>query len=220
MTNPLIIIRPQDISLKVNEFSEKIISGIMSNPEIDIVGLSNGIFLACSAVNMASDIANVNINEIALGYIEVPILGKFEAVFIRVGSTPELNRGKRAKEEEKDMNLSTEREGQLITIRRQEQLDRVLTLCLIKLQRVEKLKIIAAASAINDAVSLALKLTEGRVAKYPIAITLVDLYSLPARDDPLKKMTGVSIFLEKNHDTQRSPWFEDLTKRLKKLPRL
>ena len=119
-------------------------------------------------------------------------------------------------EEEKEMILSTAGEGQLIAVRRGEILERVITLCLIKLQRVNKLKLIAAASAINDAIILALKLTQGQVAKDPIGVNFIDLYSLPAREDPSKKMTGMSIYLDKGHATVQSSWHTDIIKRLKK----
>jgi len=211
-----LVIRPQDLSMKVNELSEKIIYGIMSQPEMEIVGLSSAIFLACSAVNMASDIANVHVNEISFDYVDIPVVGKFEAFLVRVGRESAIDRKDRTAEEEKGMNLSTDREGQLITVRRGEKPERLVTICLIKFQRVNKLKLIAAATAMNDAVSLALLMTEGQVAKYPIAINFVDLTSLPAREDPSKKMTGISIYLEKDHKTVHSSWHVNLLKKLLK----
>jgi len=217
---PTLVVRPQDLSLKVNELSEKVIAGIMSSPEMEIIGLSSAMFLACSAVNMASDIANVWVNEIGLDHVEVPILGTFEAVLIKIGRKSKIDHKKRVEEEEKEMSLSTAREGQVIAVRRGERLERVITLCLIKLQKVNKLKLIAAASAINDAISLALKLTQGQVAKGPIGVNFIDLYSLSAREDPSKKMTGISIYLEKGHATVQSSWHTDMIRRLKKQTKL
>jgi hypothetical protein len=212
----MLVVKPQDLSLKVNELSEKIIACIMSNSEMEIIGLSGAVFLACSAVNMASDIANVHVNEVSFGYVEFPILGTFETVFIKIGTKPEIDVKERVEEEEKGMNLSTEREGQLITVRRGEKIERLITLCLIKFQRTDKLKLIAAATAINDAVSLALKLTEGQVAKDPIGISFVGLHSLPSREDPLRKMTGISIYLKKGNKTVQSHWHKTIIERMRK----
>lgn len=215
-----LVIRPQDLSLRVNELSEKIISGIMSNPEMEIIGLSSAIFLACSAVNMASDIANVNLNEICLDFVEVPILGKFEAILMKVGRESTVDRKKRVEKEEKGMSLTTGREGQLIAVRRGERIERLVTLCLLRFQKVDKLKLIAAATAINDAISFTLKLTEGYVAKDPIAISFIDLHTLESREDPSKKMTGISIYLEKGRKTVRSTWHKELIEKLKRKKRL
>ena len=209
------IIRPQDLSLRVNELSEKIIYGIMRNPEVEILGLNSAVFLACSAVNMATDIANVTVNEICLDYVKIPIFGEFEAILIKVGKKPTVDRKKRVKEEEKGMILSTGREGQIVAVRREERIERVVTLCLLRFQSIDKIKIIAAGRAINDAVSLALKLTEGEVAKEPVAINFIDLYTILSREDPTKKITGISIYLEKGRKTDRPAWHGKFIKKLK-----
>lgn len=187
----------------------------MRNPEMEIIGLSSAIFLTCSGVNMATDIANVNIGEICVDYVEVPIIGEFEAILIKVGIESTVDRKKRVEEEEKGMSLTTEREGQIVAVRRGDRLERLVTLALLKFQKVDKLKLIAAATAINDAVSFALKLTEGKVAKDPIGINFIDLQTIKSREDPSKKMTGISIYLEKGHKTVRSQWHKDFIKKLK-----
>lgn len=214
------VIKPQDLSVRVNELSERIIAGIMDNSEMEIIGLSSAMFLACSAANMASDIANVHKHEISVDYVDVPILGAFEAVLIKVGRESKVDWKKRVEEEEKGMILTTEREGQLISVRRSERVERLITLCLIKLQNVKKLKLIAAASAINDAISLVLRLTKGEVAKDPVGVSLVSLYSLPAREDALKKITGMSIYIKKGVETKFSSWHTSIIERLKKQSRI
>lgn len=204
----------------MNELSEKIISGIMRSSEMEIIGLSSAIFLACSAVNMASDIANVNIHEICLDYVKVPIVGEFEAILIKVGRKSVVDRKKRVEDEEKGMSLAPERGGQLVAVRRGDRVERLVTFCLLRLQEADKLKIIAAATAINDAVSFVLKLTEGEVAKDPLAISFIDLHTLKSREDPSKKMTGISIYLEKGHKTVPSTWHEEFMKKLRTKKRL
>ena len=209
-----IIVKPQDLSLRVNVLSERVILGMMKAEQLDIIGLNTAVFLACSAINIATEIANIHVNELCVDYIKVPVLGRFEAVFARVGKEPKIDIKSRIEEEEKGMNLTTDREGQLIAVRRGGRIEKLVTLCLLKLSRVEKLKLIAAASAINDAVSLALHLTQGSISKEPIGITFISFSSIQSRDDPTKKMTGISIFLEKGQKTAYSKRHQELVKKL------
>jgi len=210
-----LIIKPQDLSLKVSDVSEKVVLNLMQLEEFDVIGLSDAIFLSCSAVNIATEIANAHINEFYADTLEIPILGKLEAVFIRVGREPKRNIAKQIEEEEKGMILTTERDGQLIAVRRGTRMETLVTICLIKLSKVEKLKIVAAASAINDAVRLALEITKGPVAREPIGISSMNLYSIQSREDPQKKMTAISIYLRKGHETQYSRSHQELIKKLK-----
>jgi DNA-binding protein len=213
--NGALVIRPADASLKINEVAEKIISGIMDSEELHVVGVSNGIYLAFASINMAKDIANVNVNEICLDYIDIPILGKIEVVSCRLGKKQEIDYRKLVDEEEKDMRLTPDREGQLISVGGGTSLDRLLTLCLIKFSKAEKLKIIAAGRAVYDAVSLSLKLTKGQISKESIGIDLVDLYSIETRMDPTKKTTAISIYVRKGSTTQYSRRHTELIKKIR-----
>ena len=209
-----IIVKPQDLSLRVNVLSERVILGMMKAEQLDIIGLNTAVFLACSAINIATEIANIHVNELCVDYIEIPVLGRFEAVFVRVGKEPKIDINSRIEEEEKGMNLTTDREGQLIAVRRGGRIEKLVTICLLKLSRVEKLKVIAAASAINDAVSLVLQLTQGSISKEPIGITFISFSTIQSRDDPTKKMTGISIFLKKGQKTAYSRRHQELVKKL------
>jgi len=213
--NELLIIKPQDLSLKVSNLAEKVVRNLMKSEEFDVIGLSDAIFLACSAVNIATDIANAHVNELYADTLEIPILGSMEAIFIRVGRERKLNVVERIKEEEEGMILTTDRDGQLITVSRGIRMEKLLTLCLIKLSRMEKLKLIAAASAINDAVKLALHLTKGPVAKESVGISFMALSSIPSRVDPQKKMTAISIYLKKGYKTEYSRRHQELIKKIK-----
>ncbi|MEM3789020.1 MAG: hypothetical protein QXN95_04040 [Candidatus Bathyarchaeia archaeon] len=116
--NKLLIIKPQDLSLKVSNLAEKVVRNLMEAEEFDVIGLSDAIFLACSAVNIATDIANAHINELYADTLEIPILGSMEAIFIRVGREKKLDVLERIKKEEEGMILTTDRDGQLITVSR------------------------------------------------------------------------------------------------------
>ena len=76
----VIAIRPSDVSLKTTDVVERIISGIVEAGEVDVVGIDDGIFLVCSAINMATEIAKVYIDDICIGSLEVPVLGKTSAI--------------------------------------------------------------------------------------------------------------------------------------------
>lgn len=210
-----LIIKPQDLSLKVSDLSEKVVLNLMKAEEFDVLGLSDAIFLACSAVNIATEIANAHINELYADILEIPILGSMDTIFIKVGREPKIDIPKRIEEEEKGMILTTEREGQVIAVRRGGRIETLVTLCLMKLSKVEKLKIVASGSAINDAVKLALQMSKGPVAKEPVGISFITLYTIPSREDPQKKMTAISIYLRKGHKTEYSRRHQELIKKLK-----
>ncbi|MFA5364356.1 MAG: hypothetical protein WC325_04145 [Candidatus Bathyarchaeia archaeon] len=205
-----IIVKPSDLSKNISEISEKVIYAMMNSDEIDILGLDSAIFLACSAVNLATDIANAHINDICINYIEVPVFGRIEAVCITLGKKAKIDHERKIQEEEKDMILSLAREGQVIGVRRNANLGQLVTLCLLKLSKVNKLKIIASAGAINDAVSLALQLSNGTIAKYPIGISYMNLHTITAREDERKKITALSIYLDKGQKTKYSKRHLDL----------
>lgn len=213
--NGVLVIRPADTSLKPSDVAEKIISGIMESEELDLVGVSNGINLTCASLNMAKDIANVYVNEIYLDYIDLPVLGKIEAISCKLGKKQEINYKKLVAEEEKGMQLTTDREGQIISVGGGIDLNKLLTICLLKLSKTEKLKIIAAGRAIYDAVSLSLKLTKGQISKEDVGIDLIDLYSIETRADPTKKTTAISIYLKKGCTTQYSRRHIDLLRKIK-----
>jgi len=210
-----LVIRPSDLTLKVTDLSEKVIASLMKAKDFDVIGLGDAIFLACSAVNITTDIANAYVNELSIDSFEIPILGPINAIFIKIGREPEIDISKKIEEEEKGMILTTERDGQVIAVRRGARIERLVTLCLIKLSKVEKLKIIAAGSAINDAVELALNMTKGPVSKEPIGVSFMNIYPIATREDPQKKMTAVSIYLKRGQKISYSDRHKKLVKTLK-----
>ena len=60
----VIVIEPSDVSLKTTDVVEKIISGIVEAGEVDVVGINEAMFLVCSAINMATEIAKVYVDDI------------------------------------------------------------------------------------------------------------------------------------------------------------
>lgn len=210
-----LVVTPQDLSLNITTISERVVSNLMKAEDFDVIGVGDAIFLACSAVNIATEIANAHINEMYVDNLEVQIFGSIPAIFIRIGREPQVKIASRIKQEEEGMILTTEREGQLIAVRRGGRIEKLVTLCLIKLTKVEKLKLIASASAINDAIKLALQLTKGPVAKEPIGISFMNISTMTSRIDPQKKITAIAIYLKKGFKTEYSKWHQELVRKLK-----
>ena len=131
----------------------------MEAGEVNIVGINDGAFLACSATIMATEIANVYIDEISIENLESPTLAKTSAISTFLTQKPSTDFAKMAEQEEKEMTDILE---QTISVSRAAPLERLLTISLLRLARFDKIRISAAGGSINDAVALALKLTRGQ----------------------------------------------------------
>jgi DNA-binding protein len=206
----VIVIRPADISLKTSDVAERIISGIMESQELDITGISDSMFLVCSAINMTTEIANIFIDEICIEPFEDSALGKIPTLSAHLSQTEKVDFKKLVEEEDKDIV-----EEQLVSVGRGTSMDKLLTTCLLKLSHYDKLKLMAAGGAINDAVSLALKLTTSKISKDTVGVKLIDIYSIVSRDDKNRKITAASIYLQKGVPTEYSSRHSDFLKSLK-----
>ena len=76
--------------LKTTDVVESIISAILETSEVDVVGINEGIFLACSGMIMASEIAKVYIEDICIATLEAPALGKTSAILSASGTKTNL----------------------------------------------------------------------------------------------------------------------------------
>lgn len=206
----VVVIRPSDLSLKTSDVVERIISGIMESGEVDVTGISDSMFLACAAINMATDIANIFVDEICIEPLEVSALGKIPTLSAHLSQTQTVDFKKLVEEEDKGIV-----EEQLVSVSRGTSMDKLLTTCLLKLSHYDKLKLMAAGGAINDAVSLALKLTTSKISKDTVGVKLIDIYSIVSRDDKNRKITAASIYLQKGVATEYSSRHSDFVKRLK-----
>lgn len=206
----IIAIKPAASSLKTSDVAEKIISGIMESEELDVVGIGDAMFLVCSAINMTTEIANVFVDESFIAPVEDPALGKAPAVFAHLSQTKKADFGILVQAEDKEML-----EDQTVSVSRGINMDKLLTICLLKLSRYDKLKLMAAGGAINDAVALALKVTTGKISKDIVGVKLVDIYSIISREDKSRKITAISIYLQKGAATQPSKRQSELLEKLK-----
>lgn len=125
----LIAVQPSDVSLKTTDVVERIISGIQESGEVDVVGINDAIFLACSAVCMATEIANVSINDLYIGSLKAPSLGQASAILMHLGQKQICDYAQLAGQEEKGMQ---DVEEQTISVSRAATMERLLTISLLR----------------------------------------------------------------------------------------
>ena len=210
-TGKIILLQPADASAKITDIVEGIISGIMETGEVSIVGLNDSMFLVCSAINMATEIAKVYVDDIDIASLEVPVLGKVYAVSAHLSQKQAGDYSALAEKEEKSMTDPAE---QTISVSRAATMERLLTISLLRLAKFDEVKIVAAGGSINDAISLALKLTNGQISKDTIGIKLFHLYSIVMRNDPTKSIAAISIYLYKGLSTRYTKRQSALLKKL------
>jgi DNA-binding protein len=198
-TGKIIVLQPSDASAKITDVVEGIISGIMENGEVNVVGLNDSMFLACSALNMATEIAKVYLDDIDIASLNVPVLGKVSAVSAHLSQKQAGEYSTLSEKEDKSMTDVAE---QTISVSRSATMERLLTISLLRLAKFDEVKIVAAGGSINDAISLALKLTDGQISKDAVGIKLFYLYSIVMRNDPTKSIAAVSIYLHKDLTTR------------------
>jgi DNA-binding protein len=190
----VVIIPPQDAALKVSDVTEKIISGIMDTGELDVVGIGDAIFLVCSALNFSCEIAKIYINQIGIERLEYPDVGRTAAVFVHLTQEQSVNYEQLVAEEEQALDSIGER---TISVSRDVPVEKLLTRSLMSLAKFDEIKLIAAGGSITDAVLLATKLTSGQISKDPVGVKLIHIYSINMRNDPAKKISAISIYLQK-----------------------
>jgi DNA-binding protein len=190
----IIVIMPSDASAKTTDVVEELISGILESGKVDIVGINDGIFLVCSAINMATEIAKVYVDDICISNLELPVLGKTSAISVHLTQKQAGDYATLAKQEEQEME---DVEEQTVSVSRAATMERLLTISLLRLAKLNEIRIVAAGNSINDAISLALSLTKGQISKDIVGAKLVHLYSISMRNDPTKSIAAISIYLQK-----------------------
>ena len=203
----LIVIEPADVSLKISDVTEGIISGIMDAGAVDVVGIGDAMFLVCSALNLSCEIAKIYINQIGFGYLEEPRWGKTAAIFAHLTQQESEDYEKLVAEEEQAMDNIGDR---TVSVGHEIPMEKLVTRSLMALARFNEIKLIAAGGSINEAVSLALKLTEGQISKDPVGVKLIYLYSINMRNDPAKRISAISIYLKKGMTAEPSDFIKKL----------
>jgi len=207
----IIIVGPTDGSLKISDVTEEIISGIMDVGAVDVVGVGDAMFLACSAINLSCEIAKIYVNQIGFGNLEDPHLGKSEAIFVHLAQQDSVDFEKLVVEEEKAMDNIGDR---TLSVGHEIPMEKLVTRSLMALTRFDEIKLIAAGGSINEAVSLALRLTTGQISKDPVGVKLIYVYSINMRNDPTKRISAISIYLQKGITTELADFVKELKKEL------
>jgi hypothetical protein len=207
----VIVIGPADAQAKITDVVEGVISGIMETGSVSVVGINDSMFLACSAINMATEIAKVYVDDIDIASLEIPGLGRVSAVSAHLSQKQAGDYAALAEVEEKAMTDGVE---QSVSVSRAATFERLLTISLLRLAKFDKVKIVAAGGSINDAIALALKITSGQISKDEVGIKLFHLYSIIMRNDPTKSIAAVSIYLQKGVTTRYTKRQSELLKNL------
>ncbi len=206
-----IIIQSSDANAKITDVVEGIISGIMAEGEVNVVGINDSMFLACSAINMATEIAKVYVDDIDIAALDFPTAGKAAAVSVHLSQKQAGDYAALAEAEDKKMSDAGE---QTISVSRASTMERLLTISLLRFAKFDEVKIVAAGGSINDSIALALKLAGGEISKDAVGIKLFHLHSIIMRNDPAKSIAAVSIFLQKGITTRYTKRQSELLKKL------
>ncbi len=198
-TGKIILLKPTDASAKTTDIVESMLTDVLESGEVNVVGLNDSLFLACAAINMATEIAKIYVDDIDIATIEVPTLGRVAAVSAHLSQKEAGDYTALAEREDKDLIDATE---QTVSVSRVATVERLLTISLLRLAKFDKIKIVAAGGSINDAIILALKLTSGQISKDPVGIKLFHLHAITMRNDPTKSLAAISIYLQKGVTTR------------------
>lgn len=213
-----ILIRPEDIRKgRAFFYRDKIINEIRKSKELDVIGVSNAISLACSAVQMSTLIAGVYIKEACLDYIPLPILQRVSGIFLALTLESEVDWETQKAKFEEDMKLSFDRDGELVVVSKNLSPEEMVPLCLSKLATSQKLKIMASGHWINQAATLVLDITKGGISKGPVGIELIVLSTKEFKIAEVSKTTTVlEIFLRKGKPTEYTRRHNQVLSRLKR----
>jgi DNA-binding protein len=208
LNSKIIVVGSADVSAKISDVTERIISCIMDDGAVDVVGVGDAMFLACSAINLSCEIAKIYINQISIGNLEDTHLGKTAAIFTQLAQQESTDFERLVAEEEKAMDNIGDR---TVSVGHEIPMEKLVTRSLMALARFDEIKLIAAGGSINEAVSIALRLTAGQISKGPVGVKLIYVYSINMRNDPAKRISAISIYLKKGITTEVA----DFVKKLK-----
>ena len=208
-----VVLRPEDLANKrVSTIIDGIIQTLVTHKELDVVGISSAIFLACSSANIVASVSKFNASKISIDYLEYPVIGKFEAIFLTLSKEGSSNHVERVKALESEIVGGPG--GSVVAVTKQDRLERITSLCLFRLREYSLVKILAAGTAITGAVLAALQVSKGGIAREEVGIPLVDLSSIPRREPEGKSTTAIAIYLKRGHKTDYDVHHEELKKYL------
>jgi hypothetical protein len=166
------------------------------------------------AVLRAISLTRGAISEISLDYIGSPKLG-LAGVFVVINKESKRDIVSEARELEKGMKLSFERDGQLLVVSNTLSPDTAIPLALSRLAASDCLKISASGTAINREVPIALELTKGGIARNELGIILTSVCTVQFKiNDKTVPETSMEIFIKKGCTTQVTKKHDQIMKML------
>jgi len=169
----------------------------MSEEKVYLAGIGQAVFLACTSTRLAGDLMAVSPEEVSINYVQYPSLGRFEAIVFTLAKGTYSAVASKMTELDGQINPSVGDAGQVIAVSKEGPASRMALFALFKLKRHDRIKILGAGGAINQAVSVALMLTRGQLAKTPVGIEFIGLTDVAAPSGD-KKTTGINIYLKKD----------------------
>jgi hypothetical protein len=198
---PPILIRPQDATAKPpTALAEELIQQSLEVETLTVVGIGSAIPHACSTVAIASEIAKVHVRKILLDYVETPVIGPFEAIFLFLTTRPTNELRERVAKLETELKVNAPGPGgQVVLVSKLAEVRRITMTCLYKMKEFELIKINAAGLAISSGVSAALQLV--RLSREPVRIEAVVLESIKSRETG-KPTTAMAIYVKRGKPTE------------------
>jgi DNA-binding protein len=173
----------------------------MSEDKVYLAGIGQAVFLACTSTRLAGDLMAVSPEAVTINYVQYPALGRFEAIVFTLGRASSSPAVSKMAELDGLINPSVGDEGQVVAVSKTGPASRMALFALFKLKRHDRIKILGAGGAINQAVSVALMLTRGQLAKTPVGIEHIGLTDVDSPTGENKKTTGINIYLRKDFAT-------------------
>lgn len=200
MASEPIVLRPEQTTyLRVTDLSETIVQNLVKFGSVDMVGISSAMFIACGAVNLARNIANVNVKSLAIDYIDIPIVGKFEGVFFELTKEPGIDFKKQIDTYEIMLNQNGGGFQKTVGVSKKDRPEKLTSIALMKLSKFPMIKISGAGVAINTAISIALQLAKANIARKKVGIRFVGLDAIPQKIDRTKTTTALQIYLQQDY---------------------
>jgi len=199
--NPMIITPEKADAMGARDISGEIIQSLTSDEISDIIAMGSSIPRVISAINISRTIANVNIKNISLDIIPIPVYGKQEAIHIELSRTkekiPKIITYFEKIEKENKANM-------MLWVSRRDSLSNITNLILTKLSKYNQIKVSASGFAIVTAINSVLQVVHSGISKEPICISAIKLDSIKGRNKGEKLVPAIQIFLEKGKRTEYS----------------
>lgn len=212
----LITVTPDKSELMgARDLSQNIIQDLMKTDLLDVVGIGNSIMLTIAAVDVSRNIANVNIQTISLDYIPLTSTYAPEAIFFKLSKKPSVQPTMVKEFEAQPFNNVLAR---TIGVRRGDRVETVTNLILWRLNKFDKIKVMASGFAIMTAVKSTLQVIKSGIAKEQVGIGAITVEAVQRKtqSEPviIKRIPAIQIYIEKGTKTEYPAKHKELIQRV------